>query len=353
MAPPRSTLDRARSLVRRLLDPDGVDAINSLKLEVRRLGKRLEQLEEAQREATELVRRADRTSMQIKLVSVLNREQQDDLRRASGLLEDIRVAEHVRRAVAAAALQTDPYEHVVVDRVFPDDVYDLLIRAIPPPEFFSDRDPIKQNLTFPMEFGPTLAATVWGYMDEVIARQIVRPAVLDKFHEPLQGYFESTFGAAHLERANSLPQSSSGGRLMLRRPGYHLAPHRDPKHAMLTCLLYLARPGDSEEYGTQVFRVLDDSEAEYKTTYYPQEEGRTCELVRVVPFKPNSMLVMLNFRGAHGATIPRDAPPDLERYTYQFYVAPLHEALSSLVKTLPADQRARWRSKAAARPEYA
>jgi hypothetical protein len=140
---------------------------------------------------------------------------------------------------------------------------------------------------------------------------------------------------------------------MLRRPGYQLGPHRDPKHAMLTCLMYLARDGDSEAYGTQIFRVHDDEEADYKQTYYPEEKGRRCELVKVVPFKPNTMLVSLNARGAHGATIPLDAPAGLERYTYQFYVAPQNEDLAALIKSLPVQQRAMWGNKAHARPEYA
>ena len=140
---------------------------------------------------------------------------------------------------------------------------------------------------------------------------------------------------------------------MLRRPGYHLGPHRDPKRAMLTCLLYLAREGDSEAHGTQIFRVRDDSEASYKQTYYPGAEGRECELVKVVPFKPNTMLVSLNSTGAHGATIPADAPSDLERYTYQFYVAPLNEALAALIKSLPSPKRAMWSNRPQAGPECA
>ena len=138
------------------------------------------------------------------------------------MLNEERIAEHVRRAVAAAPVLTDPYEHAIVERVLPDAVYDLLLRAIPPAEFFHDRDPIKQNLSFPMDFGPTLSAVAWEYMDDVIARQVIRPAVLKKFHEPLQRLFASLFGTALVDRANSLPQSVHGGRLMLRRPGYYL-----------------------------------------------------------------------------------------------------------------------------------
>ena len=307
---------------------------------------RVEELTAFQQDAVERLRRADQTAAQLKLVSVLNRRQQDEVARIPEILQGERIAEHVRRAIAAAPMQADPYEHIVVERVLPDDVYELLMRAIPPVEFFDNRDPIKQNLTFPIEVAPALSTLAWEYMDTVIARTVIRPAVLEKFHAPLQRHFALVFGEAFVERANAMPESAHGGRLMLRRPGYHLAPHRDPKRVMLTCLMYLARPGDNEEHGTQIFRVRDDGEAGYKQTYYPGADGRGCELVKVVPYRPNSMLVNLNSLGAHGATIPADAPADLERYTYQFYVAPHNDALAALIKALPKEQRAMWRNKA-------
>lgn len=342
----------ARLRLNRLWRSDLDAATGLLRKDVRRLAKRVEHLEgllrnthDHLRDTSELARRADRASAQVRLVSVLNRRQREQVEQLQDLLDEERIGEHVRRAVAAAPLLTDPYEHIVVEEVLPQAVYDLLIKAIPPVEFFHDRDAIKQNLYFPMEFGPALSVAAWEFMDDVIARRVIRPAVLEKFHEPLQRHFSSLFGPAFMERANVLPQSVSGGRLMLRRPGYHLGPHRDPKRSMLTCLLYLARDGDSDTYGTQIFRVFDDDEAGYRQTYYPEERGRRCELVKIVPFKPNTMLVSLNSRGAHGATIPTDAPADLERYTYQFYVAPANDALVALVKSLPAAQRAMWRSK--------
>jgi hypothetical protein len=55
--------------------------------------------------------------------------------------------------------------------------------------------------------------------------------------------------------------------------------------------------------------------------------------------------VFVNSRGAHGATIPPDAQPELERYSYQFYVAPQNEALSAFVKKLPPERRKMWQNK--------
>jgi hypothetical protein len=91
--------------------------------------------------------------------------------------------------------------------------------------------------------------------------------------------------------------------------------------------------------------VVDDREASYKQTYYPEADGRRCELVTSVPFRPNSMLVFLNSRGAHGATIPADADPTVERYSYQFYVSPEQAALGALIRELPSERRLMWQNK--------
>jgi hypothetical protein len=87
----------------------------------------------------------------------------------------------------------------------------------------------------------------------------------------------------------------SDGRIMLRRPGYQLMPHRDPKWGFVTGIVYLAREGDSEAHGTQLYRVRDDSQAPTSRVYYVEPDN--CELVKDVPFRANSMLVFLNSEG--------------------------------------------------------
>ena len=110
---------------------------------------------------------------------------------------------------------------------------------------------------------------------------------------------------------------TSDGRIMLRRPGYVIPPHRDPKWGFVTGLVYLARDGDPEEHGTSLYRVRGDEEAPSDKPYYVEESR--CELVKTVPFRANTLLAFLNSTGAHGATIPADAKPaTLERYVYQF-----------------------------------
>jgi hypothetical protein len=329
----------------RLWRPDVEDALKPVRKDVRFLLSRVEELEASLADARQRAARADRIAAQVKLAAVLDREQSQTLARMGELLDSTRVARHVRAAIESAAMVLEPYEHIVVDALLPQDVYDLLIEAIPHEPFFDDHDPVKRNLRFPMDLGPALTATVWGFFDHVVTDQMIRPAVLERFRDPLHRHYDSIFGAEWRARAAAMPHSVNSGRLMLRRRGYHLDPHRDPKHSMLTCLAYFARPDDDEAYGTEIFAVANDGDADYKQTYYPEQAGHTCTLVKVVPFRPNSMLVFLNSRGAHGATIPVDAPESLERYSYQFYIGPEKESLGALIRQLPEARRRMWQNK--------
>ncbi|MSO29540.1 MAG: hypothetical protein EXQ48_01170 [Acidobacteria bacterium] len=317
------------------------------------LRKQLDHAEATIAELAEQSARADRIAAQTKSILRLNEAHRDLLARVDAVLDEMRIVAHVEQAIAAAPLQTDPYPHIIVENLFPKDFYDLLRKAIPPPAFFGDLDPIKQNLKTPIEFGPELSVRVLGFLEAVIARRTMPPALMHKFHEPLQVHYDVIFGAAFRDRANAMTQSITGGRLMLRRPGYHLPPHRDPKRSMLTCLMYFAGSKDSDAYGTDIFRAVDDREATYTQTYYPEQNGSRCELVKRVPFRPNTMLVFLNSTGAHGATIPDDAPATLERYSYQCYIGPSQDAIGELIKDLAPERQAMWRSKGEVKSEYA
>ena len=107
---------------------------------------------------------------------------------------------------------------------------------------------------------------------------------------------------------------------------------------------------EDERYGTQIFRSDQDFVARYLNTYYPELDGIKCELVKTVPFRRNSLLVFLNDRAIHGAEIsPEEAPADLERYAYQFYIGPETQALKEMIDALPEDRQAPWRQRTSVR----
>jgi hypothetical protein len=330
--------------IRRQTDPlrgDLQELVQSVDALQQRVTQSLDAIQSAVKDVNERLERTERRAVQLRQIVLWNEKHHRRLAELPLVLEPSRVIPHVRAAIERARLESDPFPHTVVEGLFPSDVYDEIIHAIPPSTFFSG-DHQKQNLRLPIDDGPALTCRVWNFVEDVVVRDGIVPAVVDKFRAALHAHYATVFGPTMCDRAEAMPQAASGGRIMLRRAGYYLAPHRDPKRSMVTCLLYLARSIDKTQYGTEIYRVSGDREASYMQTFYPEQHGSRCELVKVVPYRPNSMLVFVNASGAHGARIPDDAPPDLERHSYQFYVGPSADMLSALIADLPADRQAMW-----------
>ena len=117
----RSWLTRTglAGFVGRLWRPDVEDALKPVRKDVRLLLNQVEALEASLERTERLASRADRTAAQVKLTAVLNREQCHKVARVGELLDSTRVARHVRAAIESASLVTEPYEHMVVDRLLP------------------------------------------------------------------------------------------------------------------------------------------------------------------------------------------------------------------------------------------
>ncbi|MGH9721678.1 MAG: hypothetical protein ACRD8O_15840 [Bryobacteraceae bacterium] len=255
-------------------------------------------------------------------------------------------ATYLREAVADAPLVTDPGPHMVIADLLPVEIYAHLLDTMPPPEVFDVADKVKANFDPSRTANaPARSREAWSWFHTDIVAGLLTPILLEAFRPSLAVAYQALFGPPFADAALNLAHHAFQGRLMLRRPGYRLRPHRDKKIATLTGLIYFARSGDSREYGTELYRILDDQHAPFRKTYYPEAHGGRAEFVRTVPFVGNAALVFMNVPGmAHGASIPPDAPQS-ERYAYQFYVGPLKSELMQLVRRLPPEQAATWNAK--------
>jgi hypothetical protein len=297
---------------------------------------RVDRLVETTRQMGATIEQLQIRTEQLLLIERLDREQRCDLERLASELDPARVGAHVREAVGRARLDLEPFPHIVVDDWLPRNVYDALIRGLPPAVFFAQREPSRQRLMVPFSIGPEYSHRVWRFMAQEVVGSPLRDALCDKFRAELASYARSCFPGAAFETLHP-----SDGRIMLRRPGYVIAPHRDPKWGFVVGLVYLARPGDPETYGTQLYRVRDDVEAPDDKPLYI--EPHRCEHVETVRFRPNRLLAFLNSTGAHGASIPADAePPTLERYVYQFRLGPDLAMIKELLAQMPPDRRRLW-----------
>jgi hypothetical protein len=300
---------------------------------------RVDDVADSTRELRALVEQLQMRTEQLMAIERLDWEQREDLERLAGCLDEQRIAAHVRAAVASAALEHDPFPHVVVHRWLPEDTYAILRGSVPPAVFFADRDPTRQRLLVPFPLAPAYAQRVWRFVANVIVGRILSGALNDKFEGVVRDYVRSF--CPGLPDGFDLTLHPSDGRIMLRRRGYVIPPHRDPKWGFVTGLVYLARKRDNEAYGTRLYRVRADEEAPSGRPFYVDESR--CELAKAVPYRPNVLLAFLNSGGAHGASIPADAEPaDLERYVYQFRLGPDRNTISTLLSAMPAERRALW-----------
>ena len=260
------------------------------------------------------------------------------------VLKEKRVEKYVRAAVERAELCTDPFPYVVVENLFPPTFYKVLVNGIPPVELFEDDAVNHQQLPVPFTLAPAYSRRVWKFMVE-IADRVMMPVIVDKFRAPFGAWIAANWPQlADNPLGPPTVLHSSAGRILLRRRGYNIPPHRDPKWGFITCLIYLVRPGDLETWGTSLYAVEEDAEARGALPHWI--DAGNCRLVRDVPFRANSALMFLNSSGAHGASIPEDAEPaELERYAYQFRIGPTRESIKALMDLLPADRRAVWAGK--------
>jgi hypothetical protein len=298
---------------------------------------------------------------QLRAVALREAELEDAESALANVMTRSDVATHVEDAVDGANLNRDPFPYLVVDDLLPQDLYDALIAGIPPVELFADRPVNKQQLKVPFGIAPAYSRRVWRYMANVVVPQFITPSVIRKFRGPLHDWVRENWPALGDDPlADVVRLHSSDGRILLRTNGYRIPPHRDPKWGFLTVIIYLARPGDDEAWGTRLYRVVEHAAS---GAPIPQQaatpggkargaapdwiDASECVFVEDVTFKPNRALVFLNSVGAHGAEIPADAqPPRLQRYIYQFRIGPSGSVINEMMAALPEERRLLWAGKA-------
>ena len=256
-------------------------------------------------------------------------------------IDHAHVRAHVRAVVAAAPLESDPCPHIVLDGLLPDDAYDALVAAIPPPLFFEHLPVERQDLKIPFTFTPRYQREVWQAFEDRIVMNVLMPALSDKFQNDLDLLVRTNWPGVVDSMADAgISLHLVAGRVMRRRPGYEIKPHRDPRWTFLTCILYLIKRDDRQLYGTQLCRLQQERESPSRSPLWIDE--REVEVAREVPGRPNSAVVFLNSTGAHRASIPADAPPETDRYIYQVRFGPERSVRDALIARLPAETAQRW-----------
>src|SRR6266850_439812 len=139
------------------------------------------------------------------------------------------VAAHVTQRVATARLLDSPGPHMLIGELLPPAAYQWLLETMPPPDAFDYADRHKQNFEpAKPSRAPDESLHAWRWFDTDVIGKVLAPLLVERFNAQLRELYMQLLGPA---AAAELPhrQRAFMGRLMLRRPGYRLKPHRDTK----------------------------------------------------------------------------------------------------------------------------
>ena len=288
--------------------------------------------------------RAERT--RLRRAQALDLEEVDRIKSIEDVWKPAAIAAHVRSVVADAPVHTDPFPHLVLEPLLPPEAFRVLVDAVPPEEFFEGEKHLDlRGIGKATTIVPLFSRLIWGSLRNDVIDRALAPALAERLRPFARELLRHSVGDELVEETLALPLHPHGLRLMLRRRGWTLRPHCDPRDQFISTLLYLAPPGEGDTYGTQLFRVLQDNFVPgWANTYYPEDEGVACELAKTMPYRGNLCLSFLNLGGgAHGASVPEDAqPPDLRRLAFQFYMGPDREQLDPIIARLPPDRQRAW-----------
>ena len=233
------------------------------------------------------------------------------------------VTEHACQRVRAAAINLDPFPHIVVDGIFPEQYYEELLSHLP----------AVSSLTIPVAFGmmkieeddptfraiPEDAQRFWTDFDSVV-KPVVCRALLDLYlaytAEKLSLIFGEELGCRTSH--DILPEEfgSLRGIVQCRIRGARMGAHVDKATSLFTYLFYFARDDSLRPFGTIFYKTRDRADLlqRYRANrgiraWFPTDGE--LELTPCLPleFQRNRLVSYLNLPySLHGAATDAVAP---------------------------------------------
>jgi hypothetical protein len=244
------------------------------------------------------------------------------------MVEDVKAA--VREKVERAEIRDDPFPHVVIPDLLPEAFFRRLSDTVPPLESFDvSRTGLKADMPLLessecFRDAPADFREAWIALKDEVVREAIAPVLVGRLQEAIRAKYVDLLSPELANKIMADGLTSADGRIMARRPGYHLRPHLDSAHFAITCLLYFTTAADESSGALCLFRPDRMPEQLDVSTYYPERaEGIAVELVDEIPIRENMFVAFLNRRDAlHGVRIDREASPGPHRLTYQVHILP-------------------------------
>jgi len=175
---------------------------------------------------------------------------------------------HIASVIDRSKLEQEPFNYIYVENVFPEDVYNDLIKELKTIKY-QEIEKSRGTKGYPLRY----TADVPEHIKISLCSGQIYRSLLTKF------LIDPDY--------DSLPKRHIEDVLLVRDlPGYAIPPHTDSTRKVITVLIYLPQDDTIQQEGTSIFT--------------PKENGFTCKTgrhysfddfdkVKTMPFKPNSM----------------------------------------------------------------
>jgi hypothetical protein len=191
-------------------------------------------------------------------------EQTLELRPGERRLAIQRLSDFIATSVDAASLSDSPFTHLVLERVFPDDIYALMLANMPEAADYrpmhgrskghdladGTHTRVKIDL-FPeyIRHLPPQKRAVWDVVGRALCARPARNAFVRRLAAPLERRFGARFGKVGMFPIPILTRDI---------PGYLITPHTDTRWKGITVQLYLPRDRATAHIGTIFHEKLAD-----------------------------------------------------------------------------------------------
>ncbi len=221
--------------------------------------------------------------------------------------------EHLQKKIAEAEIIEDPFPHIVIENLFPQDFYNYALSQWPSNQHFVGQR-IATNFGCIEGTGlNTNQKVFWRMFGETIVNRYIKPAIIERLKSYL--HLKPQLANFPIEKLNPLTDFAN-----LRQDSivdvdenYYLGVHCDQLNIFSAVLIYFPEDANHPELGT--------------TLYYPNPNpslnipySNNFTFAKRIYFKPNTMHVMLQTPFSwHGA----DRSPYPGSYLRHFFFSPI------------------------------
>lgn len=210
---------------------------------------------------------------------------------------DSQVKRYAYQSIKNAKLVLEPFPHIYVEKVLPDDFYSELLLKLPPDSDYNVYSaPYEQRHYIQLSPSRTEKLTeavsqFWRDFEAWIHSQEFLDVLVEKFGRRLQVNYK--YREKDLEKhsiSDECVRVSPRSLLVRDYQHFSLGPHTDSESKFIVGAFYLPKDDSLRDFGTSIYKPKDASLSSWPSPHMKHEDFN---LVKTFENRPNTMLVFM------------------------------------------------------------